>query len=77
MKRNSENGYVDKFYQRVKEVWPNTHVYVGKLMHAGKAWSKNKCNEYGNVDDWNIAEDEMNKRIEILCQANGFALIDV
>ena len=77
MKRNSENGYVDKFYQRVKEVWPNTHVYVGKLMHAGKAWTGNKYNEYGNVDDWNKAADEMNKRIEILCQANGFTLIDV
>ena len=77
LKRNSKNAYVDKFYQRVKKVWPNTHVYVGKLMHAGKAWTGNKYNEYGNVDDWNKAEDELNKRIEVLCQANGFTLIDV
>ena len=77
LKTNSEHNYVNDFYKRVKQLWPKTKVYVSKLIHAGTAWSNNKYNAYGNIDDWNKAVDKFNERLSGICSSNGFELIDI
>lgn len=77
LKTSNEHDYVNNFYKRVKQLWPNTKVYIGKLIHAGTAWANNKYNEYGNIDDWNKAVDKFNEKLSGICSSNGFKLIDV
>lgn len=74
LKANLDNKYAEKFFERVAKLWPNTKVYVGKLIHAAKDY---KCKEYKNSDAYNKALDKFNDKLSGICSKHSWNLIDV
>ena len=74
LKNNLSKKYAEKFFERVAKLWPNTKVYVGKLIHASKNY---KSDEYGSSDNYNKALDEFNTKLSNICSKHNWNLIDV
>ena len=77
MKSNLESDKADKFFERVKQLWPDTPVYVGKVIHLGKAWSGHKNNEYKTIEAWNEACDKFNEKLSNICSNYGFNVVSI
>ena len=77
MKTNLGTDQADKFFDRLKELYPNTPLYAGKVIHLGKAWSGAKYNEYGTVEEWNKACDKFNEKLAGICSKHGITLVSI
>lgn len=77
MKTNLSTDQADKFFDRLKELYPNTPLYAGKVIHLGKAWSGAKYNEYGTVEEWNKACDKFNEKLAGICSKHGITLVSI
>ena len=77
MKTNLSSDQADKFFERLKKLYPNTPLYAGKVIHLGKAWSGAKYNEYGTVEEWNKACDKFNEKLAGICSKHGITLVSI
>ena len=77
MKTNVSSDNADKFFERLKQLYPNTPLYAGKVIHLGKAWSGAKYNEYGTVEEWNKACDKFNEKLAGICSKHGITLVSI
>lgn len=74
LKENLGNNDTILFLNRVKELWPNTAVYVAKLTHCGRRYSGL---DYNNAESFNEAVDKYNEKVEAYCKKNSFNFIDI
>ena len=77
LQTNLSTDDASHFFSRIKEIWPNVPVYVGKVIHSGKAWDGAKYNTYGTASAWNEAADKFNIKLEQICNNCGFKAIAI
>ena len=77
LQTNSSTDDASNFFNRIKELWPSTPVYVGKVIHSGKAWDGAKYNSYGSATAWNEAADKFNIKLEQICNNCGFRAVSI
>ena len=77
LQTNLSSDYPAQFFNRIKELWPNTPVYAGKVIHSGKAWSGAKYNTYKTAEAWNEAADKFNIKLEQICNNCGFKAVAI
>ena len=77
LQTNLSTDDASNFFNRIKELWPNTPVYAGKVIHSGKAWDGAKYNTYGSATAWNEAADKFNIKLEQICNNCGFHAVSI